>query len=205
MLDNAPFTNLLAKIATTLKQRGFQRKGNSFWSSTAGNWAIIQLQRSTKSSAAATTFTLNLGTASKALLGFFGKAARVPKIEECHWRQRIGFTLPVATDRWWQLTSADEVGTVADEVNDALVDFGLPAIKSHLSDTSMRELWLSGCAPGLTETDRLKFLSALLNIQGLDAESVTIAARLRAESIGKPTAGLASMHVRKLASENRGG
>ncbi len=203
MADDDPFKKLLAEVAVALKRKGFQRTKNTFWSSGAPNWAIIQFQRSTKSTAQVTSFTINLGTASKALLGFFGKPDRMPTIDECHWRQRIGFTLPTAEDRWWNLTQT-EVSSVAREVIEALCRFGLPAIQAHLSDGSLKKEWGSGCAPGLTETDRLKFLSALLKIEGSEVESRAVADSLRTRSEGTATVGLTRTHLERLASEKRG-
>lgn len=204
MADGASFNCLLATVAATLTQKGFQRSGNTFWSSSPGSWALIQFQRSTKSSAQQTTFTVNLGIASKALLKFLGKPERVPTIDECHWRQRIGFVLPDAADRWWQLMPDANAASVAGEVIKALTQFALPAIESHSSDASLRDTWISGRAPGLTEIDRLRFLSALLKIEGLDAESAIIAGSLEVASHGRPTAGVARMHLKKLRLRNRG-
>lgn len=203
MAQSAPFKLLLAAVADALKDRGYRRSGKILWRSSNEGWAIVEFQRSTKSSADVTTFTVNLGTASKALCRFFGRPETVPSFEECHWKQRIGFALPTAEDRWWHLAGSDVSG-VTSEVVEALIRYGLPVVEAHMSDESLKEEWMSGHAPGITETDRLKYLSALLKVRGELSESAAVGARLEESTAGRPTAGLAEMHLRKLASENHG-
>lgn len=193
------FKNLLTRVGALLREKGFRRTGNAFCCSRQGNWAVINFQRSTKSSAQSIIFTVNLGVASGSLLKFFGQPKdRAPKIDQCHWRQRIGFTLPEASDRWWHLDADQNPESVVGELSDAIMNFALPAIEEHLPDAALRAVWESGTAPGITETDRLRYLSALLKIQGLEIESKEVAASLRTSAQGRPAADLAGIHLARL-------
>lgn len=193
------FKNLLTRVGALLKENSFRRTGNAFYCLRQGNWAVINFQRSTKSSAQSIIFTLNLGVASGSLLKFFGQPKdRAPKIDQCHWRQRIGFTMPQASDRWWHLDAHKNPESVVGELSDAIINFALPAIEEHLPDAVLRAVWESGTAPGITETDRLRYLSALLKIQGLEIESKEAAAILRTSAQGRPTADLAGIHLARL-------
>ncbi|MBL8233673.1 MAG: DUF4304 domain-containing protein [Bryobacterales bacterium] len=204
MARSSSFDLLVTAVAAALKRKGYRRAGKTLWCSNSESWGVVEFQRSTESSSDVTIFTVNLGTASKALRQFFGKPETRPSFEECHWKNRIGFTLPTAGDKWWHLTGGAVAG-IASEVIEALTQHGLPEIESHMCDASVRREWMSGSAPGLTETDRLRFLSALLHIEGDLTESATVSARLKALAEERPTAGLAEMHLRKLSSRRSGG
>lgn len=199
------FQNLLTHVGNLLKEKGFRRTGKVFHWLNLENWAVISFQRSTKGSAQLIAFTVNLGVASGSLLRFFGNPARVPTIDQCHWRQRLGFVMPEASDRWWRLSTDHDSERLVDELSEALVKFAIPAIEVHLQDTALRTVWESGVAPGITETDRQKYLSALLKIEGLDCHSKQVAESLRIGAAGRPTADLAALHLARLGFGKRGG
>jgi len=199
MTVETSFKNLLTRVGALLREKGFRRTGNAFCCSKQGNWAVISFQRSTKSSAQSIVFTVNLGVASGSLLKFFGQPKdHAHKIDQCHWRQRLGFTLPEASDRWWCLDADQDPEGVVGELSDAIMNSALPVIEEHLPDDALRAVWESGTAPGITETDRLRYLSALLKIQGSEVESKEAAASLRAGAQGRPTADLAGLHLARL-------
>ena len=206
MTIESSFKNLLTRVGALLREKGFRRTGNAFCCLKQGNWAVISFQRSTKSSAQSIAFTVNLGVASGSLLKFFGQPKdRAPVIDQCHWRQRLGFVLPETSDRWWYLDADQDAESVVSELSGAIVNFALPAIEDHLSDAALRAVWESGAAPGITETDRLSYLSALLKIQGLEVESKEAAASLQASAQGQPTADLAGLHLARLGLWKRSG
>jgi len=158
---------LLERIAAFLRQPGFSKRGHIFVCVSAGNWAVIEYQKSQKSSAEAVVFTANVGVVSQRLARFFSspmEPKKPPASSEWHWRQRLGFLLPQRQDIWWTLTP-NTLAEVSREIEDAL-GVALPAVEGYLQDESLRDLWLSGSSPGLTEVQRLKNLAVLLKAVG---------------------------------------
>jgi hypothetical protein len=162
------FIELLASIEAHLKQRGFARRGTVFFREQFGNLGLIVLQKSQKTDAEAVIFTINVGVVSSRLALFFSappKANHLPEPSEWHWRQRLGFLLPEGQDKWWTLGPGSNVQQIGDEIQAAL-DLAVLEIEKHIKDESLRDLWLAGRSPGLTEVQRLKNLLVLVNALG---------------------------------------
>lgn len=163
------FKQLLREVASELRRHGFTRNGQRFYLQDDGNWGLISFQKSTRSTPLKLMFTVNLGVASARLLRFFpparfrvaeGKAK--PLDPECHWRQRLGYVLPEKQDEWWSMTSGTDLDQLAGEIQGYLINLAVPQIQKHISDQALLELWLSGESPGLTQLQRLEYLSVLL-------------------------------------------
>jgi hypothetical protein len=201
----ACYKDLLSTVALKLEEIGFCRKGTNFYLWEHGNCGLVNFQKSGKSMADIILFTVNVGTASGALLEFFGNhAARVPSIEECHWRQRLGFLFPDSSDRWWHIETVTSPSALADEISNALLRLALPAIKKYMSDESLRDLWSSGNAPGITELERLKYLSVLLKLSGSKDALDAIKNTLNTMSEGRPTARMVALHLARLEGTRNG-
>src|SRR5262249_52151371 len=131
------------------------------------NYALINFQRSVKSNSSTVVFTLNVGVSSGRLLRFSGRQVGFkPAIEDCHWRLRVGDLLQEAGDKWWTVDLNTPLQPLADLITEVLVNKAVPEIEKHVSDGSLRDLWLSGASPGLNEFERLKNLSVLLKALG---------------------------------------
>ena len=102
---------------------------------------------------------MNLGVWLPTLAG----GSEKPDIWSAHWRQRIGTLMPDRADRWWDVASETEGGTVAMELNAALKDYGFPALQAVSTTSALVQLWRSGQSPGLTERQRERFLARLTN------------------------------------------
>lgn len=181
MLDGGAFTELVNRVADFLQQRGFGRRGAIFFRVRAGNWALIELQKSQKTSADAVVFTVNVGVVSERLARFFSiplKPNQLPESSEWHWRRRLGFLLPEGQDKWWTLRPSTRVEEVSHEMEGAL-ELALPEIERHLHDESLRDLWLTGRSPGLTEVQRLKNLTVLVKALGPEDRVAPILDELR--------------------------
>lgn len=139
---------------------GFSRERNTFRRSDRGNTALIQVQKSSKSERTRVSFTVNLGVFSAAATT--GDPPRRPSLEDCHWRERIGFLLPGRRDTWWEVDATTNVDRLKAELVTYLRSYALPVLISYLDDSKLRDLWLSGKSPGLTEFQRLRNLLALL-------------------------------------------
>jgi Domain of unknown function (DUF4304) len=180
---------LLAGLTNELKGRGFSRQGSSFYLRKGNNWGLINFQKSTKSTADSILFTVNLGVASERLRRFFsGQKAELPGVSACHWSMRLGF-LQAGRDKWWTVDRGTVLDLVEEEIRHLLLERGIPEIEKHVDDASLRDLWLAGRSPGLTEIQRLMNLVVVLEAIGpTDALEVNIE-KLREKTANKPTAG----------------
>ena len=180
------FKELVAQIGDALKERAFTRYGPTFSQERGGNWGLIEFQRSQKTSADKIVFTVNLGVVSGRLARFFSvpleKGGRPPGTSEWHWRQRLGFLLPERQDQWWTVGDGSEVDLVCQTIREALLGLALPEIDKHLQDESLRDLWLTGRSPGLTNVQRLKSLAVLLKALGPNDRLTSVLDDLRGMS-----------------------
>jgi hypothetical protein len=193
------FKELLSSMAARLGEAGFHRKGNSFYLREGNNWGIVNFQKSTKSTANLILFTVNVGTASGKLLDFAGlRTAEVPRIDQCHWRKRLGFFSQDPSDTWWRIDMLTSPSAVAKEIVDALLKQALPVMKVYMLDASLVELWTSGDSPGLTEMERLKYLAILLKLEGSVDALKSATERLERMSEGRPSANAVASHLRRL-------
>jgi hypothetical protein len=192
------YEQLLTELGPVLSEQGFRRRGQRFHLRGGDNWALVEFQKSTKSTREATIFTVNLGVALGRLLTFAGvDTARPPSIDQCHWSERIGF-LVGSRDKWWTIDQATDVGALDEELRREIVDRGVPEIKRLLSEEALKILWLEGRSPGLTDIQRLKHLSVLLKALGPAEQLEPTLRRLEDLSAGKPTAGMVKHHIDRL-------
>jgi len=185
-------------LAPGLKELGFTRSGKSFFRPQP-NWSVIEVQKSVKSTSDRLVFTINLGIASRRLLSFFSSSAKRPGIAECHWTERIGHLLPEHRDVWWSIDVGDPVEPLGRSVAEAIVSVGIPHLDQLVTDAALRDLWLSGVSPGLTEVQRLMNLSAMLGMIGPGEQLDPVTNELLRVSEGHVTRPMVSAHLRKLS------
>jgi hypothetical protein len=179
------FKDLVDQIAGALRKRGFARRGTILFHERGENSGLIEFQKSQKTRPEAVLFTVNLGVVSGRLARFFSvplSRGRPPEPSKWHWRVRLGFLLPEGQDQWWSLRGGSEVRQVREKIEDALVRLALPEIEEHLRDESLRDLWLTGRSPGLTDVQRLKNLAVLLKALGPEHRLAPILENLRLSS-----------------------
>jgi hypothetical protein len=209
-MDIAPaFKGLLDKtLAPTLKQHGFSQSGRTFYLRREGNWGLVNFQKSTKSSAERIVFAVNLGIASSRLLEFFpprrlrvsGLAAK-PQIWDCHWQMRLGSLVADQKDIWWTVEANTRLEQLGLEIDGYIRNLAIPELSKYIRDEALRDLWLSGHAPGLTEFMRLMNLSVLLKTLGpLNLLEPTLNELWRVAE-GKPIASVAEIHMQRLKLE----
>jgi hypothetical protein len=68
----------------------------------------------------------------------------------------------------------------------------------YISDASLQELWSSGQSTGLTELERLKYLSVLFKMSGATGSLEQVRASLEEMSSGSPVAGAIALHLDKM-------
>jgi hypothetical protein len=173
MEPSQTFKELLEASAATLKREGFSRSGQTFFLQADGNWGLVNFQRTMGSSRVQIIFTINLGIASARLLKIFpppraratGRNTR-PGIWDCHWQERIGHLLPERKDIWWKIGINSQIERLGDQINTYLRELAIPEIKKYISDEALCDLWLTERSPGLTQLQRLEYLSVLVKAVG---------------------------------------
>jgi hypothetical protein len=146
-----------APVAELLKRRGFRKAGLNFSAPRPGLTLLINIQSSTGSSQGSLKVTCNLGIRVNRLATRPGAG-----IWDAHWQERIGFFLPEPRDHWWVCTSDGDAQQVGREIADLLETRALPAMEQLATPAALAALWSSGRSPGLTEHQRVEYLSRLL-------------------------------------------
>ena len=154
-----------APVADVLKPRGFRKSGLTFSAARSGVTLLVNLQSSTGSTQAALKVTCNLAIQVDRLADRPGTS-----VWDAHWRERIGFFLPEPRDHWWACGIDDEARQAGREIAAVLESRALPAMEQLASPAALAALWSSGRSPGLTERQRLDYLSRLSASAGSTAE-----------------------------------
>jgi Domain of unknown function (DUF4304) len=189
------------QLSPFLKQRGFKRSGLTFERDGAECICIIEFQRSA-GDAGCERFNVNLGIASKRLLAFEDRGLRGrASVQQSHWRTRLGRTLETPADVWWELCVSADVARVSGEVQEALERHALPLMEATATDAALRAEWAAGRAHGITEFQRLQFLSVLLDDPERREEQALIAEELREFGRRKGLIGPVAVHLERLGLE----
>lgn len=146
-------------------QLGFRGRGLVLREIRAGNAAIVEFQRSTKSSRGVVIFTINLGVFCGVLRESNQPPPEKARTIHAHLRQRIGALLPGNQDKWWELTEGTDTDALSAEVADLVCVKAVPYLQRYLNTSELVRLWKSGQAPGLTETQRVRYLEKVRQTQ----------------------------------------
>jgi Domain of unknown function (DUF4304) len=192
------FKNLVIFVAPALKPYGFSMNRQTFYCQSQNNWGLIDFQKSWHSGEETLPFTVNLGVASDRLLRFFSPdKIKRPSIWDCHWRIRLGYLMN-KEDVWWKVDEQTSVENLGKEIVNPLTNRAIQEINHYISDESLRDLWISGQSPSLTEFQRLMYLSVLLKELGPEELLEPTLLELKQISEGKPSAVTAELHIEKL-------
>jgi len=199
----AHFSALLKHVEPMLRENGFLRKRAIFYVTRGENVGLIEFQKSVKSRSDALVFTVNAGVYVSRIRRFLRgeMAEKWPELDDCHWRERIGSMLPSRNDMWWQVESDAAVDRVAEEVSAAITSTVIPQVRAYLDETTLRDLWLRGQSPGLTDMQRLTALSVLLMDIGPVERLAFVLDELRRQSEGKPNEAVVASHIQKVERE----
>jgi hypothetical protein len=162
---------------------------------------LIEFQSSDRSTKEKLIFTVNLGVYLRPIARFFHPAAVKdrPRIGDCHWRERLGYLLPERGDKWWNVESLQELDRSISEIHLGLTEYGLPQLLRYLDPAELRDEWLSGRSPGLTDTQRLLNVSVLVQELGPYERLPMLFDELRLQSEGKPHEKVVESHIGKLS------
>jgi hypothetical protein len=172
-------------IQPLLKSAGFSKKGAVFRRTTAEVVHVIAIQKSRRSTAASIEFAVNLGVASKLLLDREGVDPAKVRADECHWWRRLT-DADTESDSWWTVDGSESARRAADTVRQILHDRALPLFATLSSDGVLRDLWLAGKSPGLTEVQRLVNLAVLTSQIGPPTEAQAALRLLKAKAESNP-------------------
>jgi hypothetical protein len=187
MTANQAFQALVRDgVSACLKRHGFAKKGNTFRRKRGEVCHVVSVQKSGKSTSDAVVFTVNLGVASLRLLARSGVEPGKCTIEDCHWRQRLGSVSSRAEDVWWTVRDEVSADAASAEVVAWLDAHGAPSLDALRDDAALRDLWLSGRAPGLTEMQRLVNASLLAEALGPASAKSAVVRELKEMAETKP-------------------
>ncbi|MPS29666.1 MAG: DUF4304 domain-containing protein [Alcaligenaceae bacterium] len=157
----AVYDDVMASCTQTLRTVGYVRRGSSLRKEMDGNVAVIEFQKSSKSSADVILFTINVGIICGRLLEAERSLPKKVGIVDAHIRQRIGMLLPDRSDKWWTIEPRSDAGSLVEEISRLIERDVVPYLDRYLDDKALVALWESGQSPGLTEIQRLKYLTRL--------------------------------------------
>jgi hypothetical protein len=155
------FGKVVGTTAEKVDKLGFHRQGSILRVVRQDNAGIIEFQKSTKSTGDQILFTVNLAVICGALLEPDQPSLEKARSMGAHLRQRIGMLMPGRPDKWWEISEAVAVGALAAEVSEVIATKGAPYVTRYLDVNELVALWETGKSPGLTETQRVRYLEKL--------------------------------------------
>jgi hypothetical protein len=155
------FSEVLDAAADKLAPHGFTRRSLVFRVLRYGNCGIVEFQRSVKTTKDKILFTINVGTICGELLDAGSHDISKAKVTDAHVSQRIGAFLPGRPDKWWEIIATSNGASLGQEVSELIIDKCVPFIHEFIQTDAMIALWESGECPGLTDFQRIRFLTKL--------------------------------------------
>src|SRR5258708_2538580 len=142
---------VVAVLKAALKQRGYAAKGQSFRRRTQeGNTLVLSVQRSRDPGP--TKITLNYGVHSARVARWLQEDARAAEdVAAAHWSKRMG---DGEREKWIMLSPDRSVDEIAAELV-THAERAVDELEAQQSDQALRDEWLAGRSPGVTEFQRL--------------------------------------------------
>lgn len=148
-------------VHAELRPLGFRKQGYNFIKIVNGNAAIIDFQRSQSNTMERVSFTINVAVVCGCLLDPEGLPLEESKSYDGHIRSRVGMLSFDGPEKWWGISLSTDKQVLANEVAEVVCRDVLPWLRLYLDERSLVDLWNSEQSPGLTETQRLRYLSKL--------------------------------------------
>jgi hypothetical protein len=143
-------------MSAVLRPAGFRKRGSVFHRTRADVAHLVSLQSSVSSTADACRVTVNLAVWLPRLY-----PTRSADVWSAPWNQRLGFLMPEADDRWWQVDSDASADAASVQIRDGLSRLALPVFDSLSSEQALLDLWRSGKSPGIAAAHRADLLHVL--------------------------------------------
>jgi len=169
----------LVMVRAALREKGNRANGATVYRKlNGGNVALVSLQKSQTSSASAATVAINYGVYSARVGCRMGdENAAGLDARNLHWRKRVSGT--DGRERWFSVRANDSAADVASSLV-AAIEGALVDLDRHATDEALRDEWLSGSSPGLTDMQRLFNLAILVSEIGPTERLVSVVSELRA-------------------------
>lgn len=155
--------DLTRLLGRALRGRGFKGHGAAYVCDREDGTVVVQLQRSARAAPAQLYFAVGIGVVCRMLLTFADVPSNRARMEDCHWRERVMNPGLSGKADWWLVTSETDTEELMARLLHALENGPLERAVHVTSAKALRDLWLEGCAPGLTDPERLLHLLPLLN------------------------------------------
>ncbi len=193
------YAELTTGLGLELAEKGFSPKGNSWVRPADDNWAIIGCQKSPKSTTEEIIFTIEYGIFSRLISDFFTPdfADKVPTLATCHWRRNLTALLSQSEQQWWTVANT-QIQTLKAELVGHLNKLALPDLNTHLTDKQLGAAWFTGQAPGITEFQRLAFVSVILKNINRPNELMDVLSEMETSFTGKPEQAEMEAHLEKI-------
>ncbi len=136
-------TFIFGKIADSLKENEFKKRGNHFFKYNGSVGYCANIQNDKWNNAMQIRFTLNLGIYTERFwlehydFKHTGIAPAFPKEYECAVRERIGDLLPTNEDRWYSITSDTDVMKLWDDIEHDLTDYVMPFFTGYNTESDV--------------------------------------------------------------------
>lgn len=194
------YKKLISTIRPVLKEHGFSRKGNIFYTLKCSNFGLIGFQKSVKSNDAEVLFTINIGVRSKVLSSYFRDDFdhSKPSFQWCNWETRVGQLINNGQDKWWSITPDTLFEDLFDEISTCLSSIAIPYILKNISDDQLISSWISGKSLGLPNSTRLVYLSVLLKNLGTPEQFEAILNELDSVCRSGTSLYFAKAHLRRI-------
>lgn len=153
---------LVLAVDVDLAPTGFSRRRTTFVRRD-GNWGLIALHKHSKNTAGDTEFTIEVGVASSRLLTFDDpdRANKVPSLDDCHWRERIGHLMGSPGDKWWRIEDFTSEVELRDEIVRVIRTVALPQLHARITDDRLIQAWERRDWGGLRRAGLLMRLATL--------------------------------------------
>ena len=161
------FRYILDELKKDFQKIGYRKNRYFFKKNTNRNVAIVGFQRSVNSTKNVILFTVNLAVVCRKLADPETDDISKLGISDAHLRQRLGAFVSHPTDKWWELSPDVDVNAVLHEIAALIFPKAIPYLESFLDNQKLIQLWEAGRSPGLTDSQRRRFLTELKQREAL--------------------------------------
>lgn len=142
-----------------LRELGFRTTGGVARLSADGNCGVIEVQKSGRSTASSTVFTVQVGIALGALLPPGSKKPLEHcSAAECDARVRIGDLREPRADLWWTLACDTPDAAVTNDVLERIGTNAVPFVRRWVAAGALVGAWEAGECLGVSDLERKEFL-----------------------------------------------
>lgn len=192
---------IIKSITPFLREKGYSKKGNSFYLRSDSNFGIINFQKSQDGNKDEVKFTLNFGVYSDVLgkvVDFDYDNSKVPDVWSSQWQARIGNFMPDGHDFWWKIQAEDNLFEIISNIIDNIQNIILPEIDKRLTDEGLMKSLIKGDFIRSTAVEKFKYLTLFLKAKG-DIETLNeVVEKFMQQPDGKKYHDIVKEHLQEL-------